>query len=476
MQPSKITVFQRRVLYFSSIANALFATSAALLAFFILFDKQVTWMFGVDALINFILAYFTVKRPGYRVALLSFLNNALFLLYAWYAFGNIHNLANMVALVLVAQARIMLNDKPGIVTKVSIVFGSLLMLLHVGAILFPTYIVVARPEMLLFDMAFISVAYSFISFTLKKYSDQVQEEQSTVQEQKEEMATQNEELRVTNEELTTTREEIMSQREELARQHQELQRTNNNLLLSINYANRIQKALFNSSRNILKGKDSFLLDIPKDIVSGDFCFVRELNGITYIAQGDCTGHGVPGAILTVIASEILDRIIVEKKSWSPKEILTFLDAEMNYRLKEEGKTNLDGLEAGILAIDSKMDVALFAGAKRPLIHWDSEKKTYNIIRGTKKAVGNAQNVENQYKENIFRIQKGDRFYLFTDGYVDQFGGEDNKKYSSKRFYRTISELSDIKISEQAQVLLGEFEEWKGNKKQIDDVMVLGIEV
>ncbi|GAA4842110.1 hypothetical protein GCM10023331_28870 [Algivirga pacifica] len=375
-----------------------------------------------------------------------------------------------------AQGHIMLNDKPKIVTKVSIVFGICLALLHIFAFLFPNYIVVSRPEMLLFDLVFVTVSYTFISFTLKKYSDQVQEEQAIVQEQKEEMATQNEELRVTNEELTTTREEIMSQREELARQHQVLQRTNNNLLLSINYANRIQKALFNSSRNILKGKDSFLLDIPKDIVSGDFCFVRELNGITYIAQGDCTGHGVPGAILTVIASEILDRIIVEKKSWSPKEILTFLDAEMNYRLKEEGKTNLDGLEAGILAIDSKMDVALFAGAKRPLIHWDSEKKTYNIIRGTKKAVGNAQNVENQYKENIFRIQKGDRFYLFTDGYVDQFGGEDNKKYSSKRFYRTISELSDIKIPEQAQVLLGEFEEWKGDKKQIDDVMVLGIEV
>ncbi|MEH0156951.1 SpoIIE family protein phosphatase [Limibacter armeniacum] len=476
MSPVTLNSFEKRVLYFTSIANGLFASTGILLAYVLEYGQFVMLMFGIDAVNNFVLAYLTRVKPNYRIAALSFINNMVFLLYGWYIFGNMNNLPNLVAVAMIAEARIVLNSRPKIVSAVSWCFGIALILLHLGALFLPEYIPVIRHDMVIFDLLVTALTYSFISLAMKRYSKQVLVEQRTVQEQKEELATQNEELQVSNEELYANQEEILAQREEIERQHFGLQRANNNLLHSINYANRIQKALFSSSIEKLNNKGSFVIDMPRDIVSGDFCFVREVNNVIYIIQGDCTGHGVPGAILTVIATELLDKIIVDKQCWSPKKILTRLDEEMRFRLKNEGRANLDGLEAGVLAIDNNLNVALFAGAKRPLIFWDSTTNQYRVIKGTKKAVGNSMNVESEYREEVFKVNTGDRFYLFTDGFVDQFGGDYDKKYSNKRFLNTIAELTDIKISEQAEVLTEEFINWKGDKRQIDDVMVLGVEV
>ncbi|MEH0156952.1 SpoIIE family protein phosphatase [Limibacter armeniacum] len=469
--------FEKRVFYFSSIFSALFGAIGAIFAYLNDIGELAIWLFGINCINNLILTVANKKiKSNTNAALYYFVCNGLIVFYAWYAFENVNNLVNLYAIVLMVQARIMLNHMPRLVDHMSLFFSFVLILFHVTAMAFPEVMPVPKPELVIFDFICITMAYVFISSTIRHFNDQVKSEQRTVQEQKEELATQNEELQVNNEELFANQEEILAQREAIEKHHDELQKINNNLLHSINYANRIQTALFSSSVNMLDSNRSFIISKPKDIVSGDFCFVREVRNITYIIQGDCTGHGVPGAILTVIASEILDKIIVDKHCWSPKKILTRLDEEMSFRLKHENRANLDGLEAGVLAIDNNLNVALYSGAKRPLIYWKSEENDYEIIKGTKKAVGNSMNVESEYREEVFKVNKGDRFYLFSDGYVDQFGGDENKKYSKKRFFQKVSELSGIHISEQGSLLTEEFESWKGDTRQIDDVMVLGIEV
>ncbi|MEH0154752.1 SpoIIE family protein phosphatase [Limibacter armeniacum] len=468
--------FERKVLNFSAITTSFFSALAIIYDLLYGEGNIVVFMFTFNAICNFTFVLTAKGQLSEKTVIGFFIFNGIFALYAWYAFGNIENLCNMCGLLMATQVRVVLNHNVKVVNVLSISFAILLTFLHIIAIVYPSYIPTVNRELVFFNLGGMFVTYTFITLAIKHYSQKVMEERKTVQQQQEELAVQNEELQVNNEELISNQEEISAQREKIGRQHNELQRANNDLLNSINYANHIQTALFSSSIEKLDREKSFVINMPKDIVSGDFCFVREVGNVTYIVQGDCTGHGVPGAILTVIATEILDKVIVDKKNWSPKEILTELDNEMEKRLRQKGRMNLDGLEAGILAIDNKVHVALYAGAKRPLIYWNSDGRSFEIVKGTKKAVGNVMNVENEYREHIFKVRSGDRFYLFTDGYVDQFGGKNNKKYSSKRFLKTITELSDTGILEQAEILTDEFNNWKGNKRQIDDVMVLGIEV
>lgn len=254
---------------------------------------------------------------------------------------------------------------------------------------------------------------------------------------------------------------------------------NSQITSSIEYAQRIQKAIL-GKESLLKDffNESFILFEPKDILSGDFYWFYEnkAENIKIVIAADCTGHGVPGALTTVLGSSILNDIIIQKKTYSPDLILKALDKAVisSFSSKSGGDLNVqDGMDISILTFQE--DEILFSAAKNPLYYIQNEK--IHQIKGSKFAIGS-----NQYKtEKVFdlhklNLSKGTKMYIFTDGFQDQLGEKQDRKYMTKNYREFLHETSTKNMSIQKDLLQEEFIKWKGNKSQTDDVLVIGIEI
>ena len=269
---------------------------------------------------------------------------------------------------------------------------------------------------------------------------------------------------------------VVERTQEVWQQKEVIELKNKEITASLVYAKRIQSAILPDIKLIYKTlEQSFILYIPKDIVSGDFYGFAQKDGKVIIAAADCTGHGVSGAFMSMIGSSLLNQVINERNITQPSRILDSLNQEIITTLKQkDGDTN-DGMDVSICSFDLARNTVHFAGANRPL--WLIRNGELTVYRPDKYPIGGLQiKHEEQFSNQEIALQKNDTLYLFSDGYADQFGGDRNKKMMVKRFKNTILGIQDKTMAEQEVFLHSFFDHWKGSNEQVDDVLVIGIRI
>lgn len=265
--------------------------------------------------------------------------------------------------------------------------------------------------------------------------------------------------------------------EALSEAYKQIEVKNKDITDSINYSKRIQEAILPSDK--LKYKlfnDVFIFYQPKDIVSGDFYWYTEKNGKRLIAACDCTGHGVPGALMSMIGNNILNQIVNEKEVTSPDEVLFQLNYEITKSLKQnESSETKDGMDIALICLNANNQME-FAGAQRPL--WVIKKDgTFHETKPSKFSIGGIHNEnEKHFEKHHVNVEAGDAVYLFTDGFADQFGGQEGKKFMSKRFREILLENYNKPMKEQENILNRSITQWRGNMEQVDDILVIGIRI
>lgn len=280
--------------------------------------------------------------------------------------------------------------------------------------------------------------------------------------------------------LRTLEERVAERTAELQEVLEQLQEKNKDIEDSIKYARNIQEAFIPKlSSDHINSSDTFVLNRPKDILSGDFHwhYTSKSKNCSYIALGDCTGHGVPGSLMTILSVQLLEqRIIGKAHKRSPSKILKEIDTSIIRFLGQEGQNKInDGLEIILMRIDHDDQKITFSGAGRPLYHM--AKGAMNKHRFSRFSVGGSiSGLEKTFEDITLSFQKGDRVYSFSDGYPDQFGGPDNKKFSRKRLEKLLEDMQTQPFDEHYNILQNTLDEWQGNTSQIDDVIVMGIEL
>jgi serine phosphatase RsbU (regulator of sigma subunit) len=255
-------------------------------------------------------------------------------------------------------------------------------------------------------------------------------------------------------------------------QKSELEIKNKEITDSINYAQRIQKAILPSNHLVEEYlPNSFIAFLPKDIVSGDFYWVEKKGNKIFFAVADCTGHGVPGAMMSVIGQNALNRVVNEYGITNPGLILDKLNDLVQEGFAKSGSDVKDGMDISLCVYDTSIGTLEFAAAHNPL--YVISNGQLNEIKGTKQPIGKFE-TKIAFQNNEVKIQKGDVIYLFSDGIADQFGGPDGKKFKYKRVKEILIANHNKSNSEQKNAVISAFSAWRGNLEQVDDVCMMGI--
>lgn len=259
-------------------------------------------------------------------------------------------------------------------------------------------------------------------------------------------------------------------------QNHEISSRNEHITSSINYARTIQEAILpQENRLLLHFPDSFVLCRPRDIVNGDFYWFYPQPDYYLLAVVDCTGHGVPGAFMTVMANSLLNQIVIDHQTHSPARILDELHHKLQNMLhSEQGfQISKDGLDLVICRLDKQANTLTYASAKRPVYHF--EHGELRIFKGNKTTLGGPLSLAKQnFLEYSFSFAPGSCLYLFTDGLIDQFGEVLNKKFMHTRLKNLLVSLQKFPMQEQKRKLDEALRRWQGNLEQTDDMLMLGI--
>jgi PAS domain S-box-containing protein len=256
-----------------------------------------------------------------------------------------------------------------------------------------------------------------------------------------------------------------------------IEQKNKDIRDSILYARTIQNAILVPKNDIEKDlKDFFILSKPKDIVSGDFYFYKETDEGLIVAVADCTGHGVPGGFMSMLGSAYLNEIINNNKGITPARILDKLGKRIIRSLNQNTSyaSNKDGMDIALLRFGKDYKTVEFAGAFNPF--YLIRNGELQEFAGDKFPIGINISGHTPFTNNLIDLKPGDALYLFTDGYVDQFGGPEIKKFMKKQMKELLVNISDKKMDEQEKIMDKTYEDWKGEQMQIDDVMVMGIRI
>ncbi|MCX6253695.1 MAG: SpoIIE family protein phosphatase [Bacteroidia bacterium] len=276
------------------------------------------------------------------------------------------------------------------------------------------------------------------------------------------------------EELSIQKNIIEAQKTEVEIAKLIIEKKNRDITDSITYAKRIQEAKLPKKEEIYSSfPQSFILFKPKDIVSGDFYFFHKNNKSVFIAAADCTGHGIPGAFMSMIGSEKLEDAVLQSNDTS--EILKQLSIGIKTSLKqsESDESTRDGMDIAICSVDTENRIVKYAGANRPI--WLIRKGQIEVeeTKATKKAIGGLTEDEQHFDTHELNLKQGDTFYIFTDGYVDQFNDK-NKKLLTKKFKEILLVIQDKSMQEQEEYLDDFIENWKADTDQVDDILVIGV--
>ena len=276
--------------------------------------------------------------------------------------------------------------------------------------------------------------------------------------------------------LEKQNQQILDSKKKLEIQKLKLESWNQNITDSIEYAKSIQEGIMlkNSFQDNIS--DSFVLFQPKDIVSGDFYWYTKVGNCDIIALIDCTGHGVAGAFMTVIANSAMNQVVLEEGMTDPAAILTRLDEKVMDTLKQKQVTSkTHSMDVALCKIDHDQQELIFAGAKRPLyvVHLNELSE----LKGDKYTIGEYYKTpDKKFTNHVIPLQAGQYFYMTSDGYADQFGFETQKKYMSKRLKDLLTKIADKSMLEQHKSLNLEMQRWKGEMEQTDDMLVIGFKI
>jgi serine phosphatase RsbU (regulator of sigma subunit) len=253
---------------------------------------------------------------------------------------------------------------------------------------------------------------------------------------------------------------------------------NKEILDSINYAQKIQQAIVPTANEIKTAfPKSFTILLPKDIVSGDFYWISKTDDYDFVAVVDCTGHGVPGGFMSMLGMAMLNEIVNEKNILEPADILDLLKLKIILALRqsENINENRDGMDLSIVRINKSKTELAFAGANNSLYLMRGD--IFNEYKADKHPIGfSFDNTNQQYNQRNIQLEKGDLIYMFTDGYPDQFGGPQGKKFKYKRVEQLLKDIHLLSMDEQQSIILKTHTEWKGQLQQVDDICFMGIKI
>lgn len=273
--------------------------------------------------------------------------------------------------------------------------------------------------------------------------------------------------------------ETNMQKEELRATLEVVAQQNNEITDSILYARRIQHAIL-PPVSILKDcfPDAFIYYQPKDVVSGDFYWMLWQGRMLILGAFDCTGHGVPGAFMAVLGATLLHQIIKEKTDYLPGDILDTLNIAVKNQLQQYGgaSDSRDGMDGSLVVINPDANQLLYAGANNPLYYFERNNPTVQEIKADKFPVGGGQYQYKNFTTHTLILDTLQQFYLFSDGYADQFGGTKGKKFMYNQFRKLLTEVHTLPADEQHSKLVQTLADWqnKGNYRQVDDILVIGV--
>jgi serine phosphatase RsbU (regulator of sigma subunit) len=321
-------------------------------------------------------------------------------------------------------------------------------------------------------------------FAIFIYHSYRQKKKSNIQ-----LAEKNAEIIMQKEEIEAQRDELEKTSEFLQDAYDTIEAKNLKITDSIKYAKRIQHTIMPPESYIRKIlPESFVLMKPKDIVSGDFYWFEEKGDNIIFAAIDCTGHGVPGALMSMVANDLLKQAVIEQGLTQPAEILNFLNLALGNSIQRKGEDNSslrDGMDLALCSLNLKNMSLQYSGVHNPLYLFRTVKEDNGkdgepqliVYKADKNPLGNySKKAFFAYTNYDIKIQKGDTIYIFSDGYADQLGGNDNRKFMTKRFRETLQALQKMDMETQKEKLLTTFELWRGNRSQIDDVLIIGVKI
>jgi serine phosphatase RsbU (regulator of sigma subunit) len=282
--------------------------------------------------------------------------------------------------------------------------------------------------------------------------------------------------------LKKQNEEIKLIYQQMSAQAGIIEETNTKITESINYAKRIQDAIQINTTDILeKFPQHFILNKPRDIVSGDCYWFGQHQQTYYVAVVDCTGHGIAGAFMTILCISLLNDLFNQfknkKEAFTPADLLSELHLRLIEQLHQKQTNIADGMDMALCAINTQNQNFTYAGEKMPLLYIESQQAKWKYIKADVFPIGGIhKNDRREYQNHSFGYAKGDKFYLASDGYQDQFGGKNDRKFMKKRFHELLYEIHPLPFEKQLDKLEETHLKWKGKNAQTDDIIVLGMQI
>lgn len=284
-----------------------------------------------------------------------------------------------------------------------------------------------------------------------------------------------------NQKIKEQNSQITEANEELTVLNEAISRQNSEIMDSISYAQRIQSAMMPPVAYFNELLDeAFILYRPRDIVSGDFFWIRQVNQYIILAAADCTGHGVPGAFMSLLGISYLNEIVQRREITQAAEVLNELRQQIKHSLRQHGQPDetKDGIDMALCVIDQKNRTMQYAGAFNPLYLIREENGNTELLefKADRMPLGYHQGKDRAFTNHDIKLEIGDTFYIFSDGFIDQKGGPDRKKFMSKKFKSLLMEIHDMPLFDQKNILEKTLTDWMGNQSQIDDILVVGVRV
>jgi len=325
-------------------------------------------------------------------------------------------------------------------------------------------VIVSLVLILLLAMGLIMLYYYNLKRS-QKFTAVLDERRILLEKQSAELKEQNDKIIKTNEELKQLYETTNSQKEEI--------------ISSINYAQRIQSAILPPEIYITELlNENFIFYKPKEIVSGDFYWIKQVKHYIILVSADCTGHGVPGAFMSMLGISCLNEIVQNREVTQANQILNELRKEIKHSLRQTGKKeeSRDGIDMALCVIDRKKNILQYSGAHNPLyiITNNNEEAVLKEIKADPMPVGVHFFSDKSFTNHEIQLNIGDAFYIFSDGFVDQNGGNNNHRFSSEKFKKLLLDIHDHPMYEQKEILEQTLKDWMGEHSQRDDILVIGV--
>jgi serine phosphatase RsbU (regulator of sigma subunit) len=333
---------------------------------------------------------------------------------------------------------------------------------------------------LLLAIALVTLYYTSLKRS-RKLTVALEERRVLLEKQSTELKEKNEELTVLNEAISSQNEQILEANEELTVLNEAISKQKNEILDSITYAKKIQAAMLPPEQyfqEILN--DVFILFKPRDIVSGDFFWIKHVKQYVILAAADCTGHGVPGAFMSLLGISFLNEIVQRREITQANQVLNELRKQIRNSLRQHGQAeeSKDGIDMALCVIDQKNNTLQYSGANNPLylIRDKNGAPELTEFKADRMPLGYYQGRFKTFTNKDIQLEYGDVFYLFSDGYIDQKGGKNNKKFLSRKFKDLLIEIHQEPMREQKNILDKTIADWMGDNSQIDDILVIGVRV